>query len=316
MTDLLYEELQKKIKILSETVWDGRAKHDEVNIWLDNFLSDKSTNKDEQLHALYLLSKYMYFSSGEIKELLKATYRDLYKYPIIKLIRKSNNDTLNRKLIKKEFDKKLEKTRFLGVGNPSESGSHMLYYFRQENALSKDYFIHAHQIFDLAGESSPKLKDETISRYVFIDDFCGEGTQATDYLKDIIARIKSASQDVEVHYYVLFGNESGLSRVRSETLIDSCEAVFKLDETYKCFGEKSRYAPKNDERLDWVFAEEMVKKHGKYLNKFNPLGHGDCQFLIGFFHNTPNNTLPIIWKKSDKWQPIFKRYGKIYGNRI
>jgi hypothetical protein len=44
------------------------------------------------------------------------------------------------------------------------------------------------------------------------------------------------------------------------------------------------------------------------------LGFGDCQLLLSMHHNTPDNTLPIIWFDEDEalWTPIFKRYNKIY----
>ena len=44
------------------------------------------------------------------------------------------------------------------------------------------------------------------------------------------------------------------------------------------------------------------------------LGFGDCQLLLSLHHNTPNNTLPIIWYEEDdeNWTPIFKRYNKVY----
>ena len=44
------------------------------------------------------------------------------------------------------------------------------------------------------------------------------------------------------------------------------------------------------------------------------LGFGNCQLLLSLYHNTPNNTLPIIWFDEDNqlWSPIFKRYNKVY----
>ena len=44
------------------------------------------------------------------------------------------------------------------------------------------------------------------------------------------------------------------------------------------------------------------------------LGYGDGQLLLGLFHNTPDNTLPIFWfnEEGKEWYPIFKRYNKIY----
>ena len=66
------------------------------------------------------------------QELMRVLFRDLYRYPIVEQIRKANNDTTNIDLINREFQDALDRTLFLGVGNPSESGCHLLYYFRQE----------------------------------------------------------------------------------------------------------------------------------------------------------------------------------------
>jgi len=310
--DSLKEIYQKKIKILSETVWDGRAKSDEVDNWLNNFSQSDEVSQDEQIHALYLLSNYMYFSSEEIKEMLKAIYRDLFKYPIIKLIREENNHTLDRGLINDKFDEELKLSRFLGVGNPSESGSHLLYYFRQENNIPKKYFINLNEIYHYV-DGSLQLKNPEIKRYVFIDDFCGGGTQVETYLKEEISKIKSISSDIELDYFVLFAGEDGLEYAKNNVNFDKCDAVFKLDKSYRCFGRDSRYEPDEGSKLCWSFAKNMTQNYGNSLYQNHPLGHNNCQFLLGFFHNTPNNTLPIIWKNSESWQPIFRRYDKLYG---
>lgn len=316
MSDLR-DDLISKIKILSDTVWDGRATNEEVNSWISNFNKGSEGNPCEQLHALYLLSQFMYFSSREIKELIKSVYRDLFKYPVVESIRRQNHDTTDIEFIENEFKKELSLTRFLGVGNPSESGSHLLYYFRQENCLPKHLFISTHEIFNLEVGKGITLADPQIKRYVFFDDFCGGGTQATGYLLAIVAQMKLLNPDVRVEYYVLFANLKGLEYLENNTEINKCDAVFKLDETYKCFGEKSRHKPFSTSELDWEFTEEFTCRYGKTLYTKWPLGHGDCQLLIGFFHNTPNNSLPILWfddKNKASWEAIFKRYPKVYGD--
>jgi hypothetical protein len=111
-----------------------------------------------------------------MRELLRALYRDLYRYPIVESIRRAHSDTLDANFIEEEFKKRLLQTRFMGMGNPSESGCHLLYYFRQENRLPRNLFIHTHEIFTRSG-SPPALsvKDPTVATYVFLDDFCGSG---------------------------------------------------------------------------------------------------------------------------------------------
>ena len=152
--DDLREVLIKKLKILNETIWENKADNVRIQAWLDNFQENTSSNHSEQLHALYLLRQFIYFGSRQIRELLKSLFRDLFKYPIVEQIRKDNGDTTDVDFIYRRFTEELSKTRFLGMGNPSESGAHLLYYFRQENSLPKNSFIHSHQIFNRYGTPS------------------------------------------------------------------------------------------------------------------------------------------------------------------
>jgi hypothetical protein len=67
------------------------------------------------------------------------------------------------------------------------------------------------------------------------------------------------------------------------------------------------------EGIDRAEVEAMCRRYGDRLVSTYPLGFGDCQLLIGFHHNTPDNSLPIIWFVEPDglpWTPIFKRYSK------
>jgi hypothetical protein len=58
------------------------------------------------------------------------------------------------------------------------------------------------------------------------------------------------------------------------------------------------------------------EKYGQHLWAADPLGYKDGQLLLGFSHNTPDNTLPIFWSEGHPprlWEPMFKRYHKNYG---
>jgi hypothetical protein len=51
-----------------------------------------------------------------------------------------------------------------------------------------------------------------------------------------------------------------------------------------------------------------MKRAGKILYKY-PLGYENDQAAVAFHHNTPNNSLPVIWKKmtDGSWYPLFER---------
>jgi hypothetical protein len=320
---VLKDELLGKIKILATTIWED--KNPKVfQKWRENFQQHDDPKKCEELHALYLLSQFMYFGSRQMRYLLKSLYRDQFRYPVIESIRKANGNTTNLGFINSKYDEELKNTRFLGVGNPSESGCHLLYYFRQENILSKDLFIHTHEIFTRKGrEKKLALKTPSISRYVFIDDFTGSGEQAGGYSKEIISDIKALNPDAVTEYILLFATQKGLQSIRAATKFDYVRSVFELDETYKCFGPKSRYNPPAKLGLDWSFAKSMCEKYGSIFATLDDslyghtLGYKDCQLMIGFNHNTPDNSLPIFWFDNPKafpWDPVFRRYPKVYGS--
>jgi len=213
----LRQALIAKIKTLNETVWERRATEPAIEDWLNNFAHSSSTSShEEQLHALFLLSNFMYFGSRQIRELLKAVYRDLYRYPIVESIRRAHADTLDSFIIDPEFRAQRNATRFIGVGNPSESGCHLLYYFRQENSLPKDLFIHTHQVFTRVGGGSLQLRNSAVTRYIFIDDFCGSGEQGAEYSRDLVEDIKKLNPNAVVAYYVLFATAQGMNRLRSK----------------------------------------------------------------------------------------------------
>ena len=313
----LEQELLQKIKTLNETIWEGRAQEPKVEVWLANFEEDTEGVSSERLHMLYLLSQFAYFGSREIRELLKALYRDLYKYPIVESIRKANNDITDAIFLAEEFEKRLLQTRFLGLGNPSESGHHLLYYFRQENSLPVKLFINSYEIFSRAANvPTLSIKNPRITNYVFIDDFCGSGHQAVEYSNEVLQSLKELDRSVQTAYYALFATCSGLDCIRGNTLFDSVDSIFELDESHKCFGESSRYFSIEERGIDPEFAEEVCLKYGTRLCRSHPLGYSDGQMLIGFHHNTPDNTLPIIWYDEPggiPWTPIFRRYPKVYG---
>jgi hypothetical protein len=333
--DDLTEHLISKLKTLDETIWEQQVSHPQIEAWLDNFAPDRPGVTSERLHCLYLLGQFMYFGDRQIRELLKAIFRDLYKYPLIEEIRRANGDTLDLAFIKARFDEELQKTRFLGMGNPSESGTHLLYFFRQENDLGKKLFIHSHQIFtrrseipksglmrllyaiaSIFGHNRLALKDPNVKRYVFIDDICGTGSQAEDYSTEILVGLKARKPDAEASYFSLFATSEGLDYVRRNTLFDKVDSIFELDETFKCFDPESRYFQPADTRIDQAFAEQVCRTYGQALFPRHPLGYGNGQLMLALHHNTPDNTLPIFWCDEfgkQAWVPIFRRYPKHYG---
>ena len=175
-TESLEHRITQKLKTLSVAAWDGKCDYRLVTNWLRQFSGESGVTQDaERLQMLYLLSNFLYFGPREIHELLRSLYRDLFKYRIVERIRLSHRNTTDAALIESLYSKALRATRFLGFGGPSSSATHLLYAFRQQNRLPNRLFISPPDIF--VDRPPNGLRDRSVRRYVFIDDFAGSGTK-------------------------------------------------------------------------------------------------------------------------------------------
>jgi len=305
------DELQAKIKTLNELIWEGRLPWTDVGRWLSQYAPSPDNGYSEQLHALFLLSQFSFFNATLMRTLLRALFRDFVQHPIIVRLRKRRHHTLDWNILEPHYTRALNRIRFIGVGNPSESGTHLLYYFRQENRLSTNLFVHPHELFQ-GSAAAPRLLGG-IRQLVFLDDFCGSGTQAIRYSKRLLMRIREISDATRLSYYPLFATTSGLDRVRSRTLFTDVQALCELDESFRAIDASSRYFRNIPPSINQEFAAEMCHRYGSLIEPRAPLGFGKCQLLLGFSHNIPNNTLPIFWSTGTTdhpWNPIFPRYTK------
>ncbi len=310
----IVEELLHKIKIFNETVWEHRVSRKKVNNWLNNF------EDNERRDLLFLLSQFIYFSKFQIDNMLVAIYRDFFKYSIVEKFRMSNSDTLDESLIKAHLDSVLVKTRFVPIGNPSESSAKLYYDFRTANKLKKELFIEQAEIDSLVGSD--------IDYFIFIDDICGSGNQVISYTRSIVENIKKKFPHAKVAYYTLVASEKGFDYVKRYTNFDILNSVIFLDESYKCFESNSRFFKNNDLGIDINNLKLVCEKYGYNLfesiivrdggdsitAKNHQLGYNNGQLMLGFHHNTPDNTMPIFWYNEDMipWQPIFERKNKVY----
>lgn len=329
MTDS-FKALRTRVMTLNTCLWEKRLDGPSIDRWLENFTGDVVDVEVEREHALFWLSQFMYFGSREIRELLKSLYRDLYLYPVIQEIEDAGRTQATGKTLEDLLSEEVQNTRFFGIGNPSESGVHLLYFFRQENQLRKENFMEAVTLFQKSehmkwggclGRRRAVLNDPTIKRYVFLDDICGSGETAIKYSNRVITELLRADPNAKISYCCLFGTKAGLEKVRRESAFSQhVHAVHELDRTYRCLDQDSRYFNVDEyPSIKKELACRLARTYGEKVNVATATGFGDSQLLLGFHHNTPDNTLGIIWqdsaahKGSAPWTPIFKRYAKYPG---
>jgi len=146
---------------------------------------------------------------------------------------------------------------------------------------------------------------------VFIDDIVGTGKQAVDNISAIKLRT-----DIKKVFISLVAQEEGLQHLINSNLFvpNGVDCGMRLSSVDRAFALNSRLfqGQENISENDIIRIKETCLKYGKRLNQEHPLGYKDSQLLITFlWHNTPNNTLPVIWagpcSGQPSWNPLFER---------
>ncbi|WP_152618561.1 phosphoribosyltransferase-like protein [Leisingera sp. ANG-Vp] len=320
-----FSSLKSRITILNARSWENKLRWKEVQSWLDNFDGKSGCCPEtERLHALFLLSQFMYYGGREVRVLLKALYREMIVVPFVQRAREALGNTRDLHAIEPEFNRLLQQTRILGIGNPSESGPHLLYFFRQENSLSKDRFMGASEIVKAeraeGGAFSRSIRFPNVTDYFFIDDVCGSGETAKKFSESVLEEIidMSGHGNIRFHYYCMFGTEGGMKAIRENTVFGrNSGAIYELDETFGALSESSRFLKNHPSDISPQTVRQICLHYGSLLWPGLPGGFDNNQLVLGFGHNTPDNTLPIFWGHPEHgakipWNPAFQRHWK-YG---
>lgn len=307
------DEWMRKLKTLNRTVWANYLTEPSIKGWLANFKGLNQAEGTERHHSLHLLQQFMFFGAREVRELVRVLYRDLYRYPLLKLIREQNGNTLEAGIIEHAYQSIFACTRFIGVGEASESGDYIMYLFRQENNISTGYFRHMSDLLLDNGTGGKALKEPNVCYYVFVDDFSGTGIQARDRLKPMVEEIRQLNNKASIAYLPLFATSDALSFLRQELPADYIRAVVEFDRSYRCFDADSIYfRPVGAGNVSATTSRQIAEHYGKAIVPLHPLGYSDCQLLVGFAHNVPDNTLPVFWynDRPADWRAVFPRATK------
>lgn len=227
-----------------------------------------------------------------------------FAFSIMRNIKYYDQDDINKMILKvcselrREFENDFNGINFCPLGkSSSDSGSIFLYKIRQGLGLKKSAFP----------KDCNSIRD--VKALVFFDDIIGSGNQSITFYNENLSQ-----KDVGMYYFSLMALSDGLNNVKSIAGFKNVYAAEIVDQYSSVFKEKSKVYRDEKDRL---LIESFAKKYGEKLYPKYPLGYDNCQALIVFEHNVPNNTLPIIWAsennekaKSLSWKPLWERKKK------
>lgn len=274
---------------------------DDIFKWLNNFL-----DKNEIYLALILADNILYYNIDEVRYLWRFILTNRVKRHLFDEIFAEDYSGKAEDVTNQFIAFIKNKCVFIGFGEIHKSGPHMIYLFQQavSKIIKKDdicfieYSIFLSSEIDLSGK-----------KVIFLlDDFIGTGNQAVKEWKEkiVISKNYKSNQHIRFLYTALTGFLSGVENIEKNTDMEVILGEQPMDDSFRCFSDSSLIYEDARERKK---AEKIMENVGKMLYEW-PLGYENDQAVVAFHHNTPNNSLPVIWKRMDdgSWHPLFERF--------
>lgn len=341
-------EETRNIQIISEIKYDdyqqfthGMRYVESLALWMRQF-----KNKEEKDCAYGMVkNNLIYISEEEMRQLVSFSYPMIMKKYLLEKTKRfctqhSIQDVEKRKRAYTYFRRS---SLFLGLSD----GAHVDFFRRQNPKLSNEQiFVHYDFSDAKAEDMKNELKKEKpivdmaekygetlssgFSSFFLIDDFTGSGIS---YIRkesdkwhgkvhkffDQLDNIKCKGEDVEIHLILYVATNKALEYIKAQSkeymkakqglklTIDAVQIVNPLD--WQENEALSRLLQKNYEDCLCLGKASYVDNHfEKGKGKFPFYGFSDCSLPLILYHNTPNNSLPVLWYSwEDEVNALFPR---------
>lgn len=157
------------------------------------------------------------------------------------------------------------------------------------------------------------IRRKKIERIVLLEDFVGNGGQIRTAVL-FAARLPSAIPVLIVPLVICPGARDFRREIHDEFAHVSIAPVLELAD--KEFVTKDPLLGEDDLMSKWRslslevatrLQEGLSGEQLQQAKKYIPLGWRDTGALVVLYTNCPNNSLPIIFQKSNSWKPVFPR---------
>lgn len=303
LSDEKMKEIFNKLMKKDRNYWKKFGTPDDIFKWLNNFL-----NKNEIYLALILADKILYYNISEVRYLWRLILTNRIKRYLFDDIFGKDYSGKPEDTNSKFIDYIKNKCIFIGFGEICKSGPHMVYPFQQ--AVSDIIQSGDINFKEYSNFLSTKM-DLSEKKVIFLlDDFIGTGNQAVTEWNNKIKVSNNCKNNPQLSflYAALTGFSNGVNNIEQNTngKVKVILGTQPMDDSFRCFSGSSLIYENPGERKE---AEKIMESAGKMLYEY-PLGYENDQAAVAFSHNTPSNSLPVIWKRGpdEAWYPLFERF--------
>jgi hypothetical protein len=295
-------------------------------LWLDQF----HTPEERKVAYRLIREKLIFFSDDEILHFVSMAFPDFIRPRLIAKLAKEQRVTpgfIVSGVETDEFRRLLRQTLFLGMSD----GARVDFFRRFNRRISHEQ---VYPQLDLGPpkceELLQKLATDILSgcrgepasgqlRFrvlVLLDDFSASGTTCRNKLEKVFAGVTDSKRplsalfdpaDLEIIVLHYVSTETALGRVRVATQ----EWIHTHSKSFSCSIDAIQVLPlaaRVDPStmpglaslLETYFDPSIVTEHylkGKHDNPF--LGFDECALPVVLGHNTPNDSLPLLWFDED-----------------
>jgi len=314
-------------------------------IWLQQF--DK---EDRETAYQFVKDKLIYISSAEISKLIDLFFPEVVHKYLVETV-SMNLGVPGHQIWCNDAAKGLYQVEKRKILFMALSDGARIDHLRRANSgtINNDQVVVATEVNDQKWSSlHSKLKKAVgdksakFSSIYLIDDFSGSGTSVirkvdgkwTGKIPRFINGIKKLNIEFDtlrIHHYI--GTEQA-ERVIKERLDEAKkdEVLGKfLQKVAITFGMKlseeikvSKSSPKFFDLLNKYYDPSIDKPIAEHLRQAGQkevkLGYGECELPLVLYHNTPNNSIAILWSESTEdtgqhvMRPLFRRMQRHTGD--
>lgn len=266
---------------------------DLVRSWLNQF-----GNHTDQRLVFQILKHLKFYDDFFIREKMEEVFKRIRKEYLNSL--KEIKEGITGAQINNRFRKNILISYLDGVG---KSGAEYAKLFGDQNRVPGYNIVETNKIIE-------NLKNKKgIHHLIFVDDIIGTGRSLkNNFQKFIDANPSVIESGIKIYIGVIAGFMDAKNSIEEDLASKGININIligdPLSDSEKCFGENSRYFQNQTEKENCM---EICLEKGLEIVRSNPLGFGDCQLALVFSKTCPNNSLPILWKKAEKWTPLFER---------
>ena len=221
---------------------------------------------DDRKLALEILNKISYVTYDDLKSLCPNLYHR----------------------IQTKLGDAFEKCRFSFIGEVTSGSAHIQKLFQEQNHISKENFFSLEQL--------PPVSEPT--PLILLDDFIGSGKTFSKWFKKTKIIQDLQKNNYQIHYCVLTAFEKGKSFIENEVNVSvTCGYLYEKNQQVKDGS---------------IFSNDIKTKIIELVERYAPepleylWGYDECQLLIAFQNNIPNNSLSILWS-DQAWTPLIER---------